>query len=102
MASCNLMLHLLAVAEIDVRLSSSWHVCSAHTSNAICPAHSCDLVGTSFTAGNRELVGRYFKRDVFLSLRVTWGFIAKTFAKDPKACRELFFDKALPEADLLR
>lgn len=53
-------------------------------------------------AGNRELVGRFFRRDLLLSLRVTWGFIAKTFAKDAKACRELFFDKDLPESDLLR
>jgi len=51
-------------------------------------------------SGNKNMVGRFFMKDVILSLKVTWGFIAKTFVKDPEACRELFFSKDLPEADL--
>lgn len=45
---------------------------------------------------------RFLKKDFFLSMRITLAFVAKTFAKDAAACRELFFSKDLPQEQLLR
>ncbi|KAG1658520.1 hypothetical protein FOA52_009863 [Chlamydomonas sp. UWO 241] len=53
-------------------------------------------------SGNKKLVGRYFMRDPLLSLRVTYGFIAKTFVNNLDACRELFFSESLPENEMRR
>ncbi|GAX83394.1 hypothetical protein CEUSTIGMA_g10819.t1 [Chlamydomonas eustigma] len=65
------------------------------------------LAGAAFLSsvppsGNKNLVWRFLRKDLLLSLRVTYGFIAKTFTKDANACRELFFSRDLPETDLLR
>ncbi|KAL6747522.1 esterase-like protein [Haematococcus lacustris] len=65
------------------------------------------LAGTAFLAcvppsGNKSMVLRFLLRDPILSLKVTWGFVARSFIKDVKACRELFFSPDLPDADLAR
>eukprot|EP00199_Chlamydomonas_sp_CCMP681_P001695 CAMPEP_0119109338 /NCGR_PEP_ID=MMETSP1180-20130426/17853_1 /TAXON_ID=3052 ORGANISM="Chlamydomonas cf sp, Strain CCMP681" /NCGR_SAMPLE_ID=MMETSP1180 /ASSEMBLY_ACC=CAM_ASM_000741 /LENGTH=378 /DNA_ID=CAMNT_0007095081 /DNA_START=30 /DNA_END=1167 /DNA_ORIENTATION=- len=65
------------------------------------------LAGTAFLAcvppsGNGSIVGRYLRKDLLLALRVTWGFVAKSFIQDLSSCRELFFSDDLPEADLRR
>ncbi|KAI8467828.1 MAG: esterase-like protein [Monoraphidium minutum] len=53
-------------------------------------------------SGNKELVGRFLKKDFLLSMRITWAFVAKSFATSLPACREAFFSPELPEADLRR
>ncbi|KIZ05772.1 hypothetical protein MNEG_2183 [Monoraphidium neglectum] len=65
------------------------------------------LAGAAFLcsvppSGNKELVGRFMKRDLMLSMRITWAFVAKSFATSLDACREAFFSPELPEADLKR
>jgi hypothetical protein len=53
-------------------------------------------------SGNKQLVGRFMKRDFLLSMRITWAFVGKSFATNLAACREAFFSPELPEADLKR
>jgi hypothetical protein len=38
----------------------------------------------------------------FQAMRVTYAFISKAFEKDAQLCRDTFFSKALPEADVQR
>lgn len=65
------------------------------------------LAGAAFfccvpPSGNKELVVRFLKRDPIESLKITWGFVAKTFVGDINAARDLFFSKDIPEDRLKR
>lgn len=53
-------------------------------------------------SGNKAIVGRFMRRDFLLSMRMTYAFVARSFAKSLGACREVFFSPELPEADLRR
>ena len=53
-------------------------------------------------AGNKELVKRITLAAPLLSLRITWAFVSKAYARSPAAARELFFSADLPPADLDR
>ncbi|EFJ47672.1 hypothetical protein VOLCADRAFT_117779 [Volvox carteri f. nagariensis] len=53
-------------------------------------------------SGNKQMVMRFLRRDPIMSLKLTWGFIARTFASSRTACRELFFSSDLPEDKLDR
>ncbi|GBF98148.1 phosphoserine aminotransferase [Raphidocelis subcapitata] len=53
-------------------------------------------------SGNKAMVGRFLRRDFFLSMRITWAFVGRSFATSLAACREAFFSPELPEADLKR
>lgn len=66
------------------------------------PLAGCAFLCSVPPSGNKELVGRFLKRDFWLSMRITWAFVGKSFATDLGACREAFFSDALPEADLKR
>ncbi|GFR41648.1 hypothetical protein Agub_g2385 [Astrephomene gubernaculifera] len=46
--------------------------------------------------GNKKLVLRFMQRDFLYSMRLTWGFMARTFGKSRESCREFFFSKDLP------
>ena len=52
-------------------------------------------------SGNKDIITRITKKSIWNSFKITWGFITKSFLKDPKACRELFFSESLPEETLL-
>lgn len=52
-------------------------------------------------SGNKDIIARITKNSIWNSFKITWGFITKSFLKDPKACRELFFSESLPEDVLL-
>ena len=52
-------------------------------------------------SGNKDIIARITKNSIWNSFKITWGFITKSFLKDPKACRELFFSSSLPEDTLL-
>ena len=51
-------------------------------------------------SGNQDIIMRITKKSFMKSMRITWGFITKSFAKSPEACRELFFSNDLPESTL--
>lgn len=51
-------------------------------------------------SGNKNMVGRFLLKDLILSIKVTYGFISKSFTTDLTACRELFFSQDLPEEDV--
>jgi len=53
-------------------------------------------------SGNGKLVSRIFKAAPIRSLRITWGFITKSYLRSVAAARFLFFSKDLPEADMER
>lgn len=53
-------------------------------------------------AGNRELVKRITRAAPLKSLKITWAFITKAYARSPSAARELFFSDDLPPAELDR
>ena len=46
--------------------------------------------------------GRMLRATPFQAMRVTYAFISKAFEKDAQLCRDTFFSKALPEADVQR
>jgi hypothetical protein len=48
------------------------------------------------------MVGRFMRRDFLLSMRITYAFVARSFATSLDACREAFFSPQLPDADLRR
>lgn len=52
-------------------------------------------------SGNKDIITRITKKSILNSFKITWGFITKSFLKNPKACRELFFSSSLPEDTLL-
>jgi pimeloyl-ACP methyl ester carboxylesterase len=51
-------------------------------------------------SGNQDIIVRITKKSFMKSMRITWGFITKSFAKSPEACRELFFSNDLPKSTL--
>ncbi|GLC42348.1 hypothetical protein PLESTM_001323600 [Pleodorina starrii] len=53
-------------------------------------------------SGNKQMVVRFLMRDPIMSLKLTWGFVARSFASSREACRELFFSKDLPSDKLDR
>ncbi|GMH54445.1 hypothetical protein TrRE_jg10898 [Triparma retinervis] len=53
-------------------------------------------------SGNAPMTLRYLKRDLPLSLLITWGLAFKKVAKDPDVCRTLFFDGSMGEGELER
>lgn len=59
------------------------------------------LVAAVPPAGNKEIITRITKKSLLKSMRITWGFISKSFRKDADACRELFFSEDLAEDRLL-
>lgn len=53
-------------------------------------------------SGSGELVKRMFKSSPLRSLRITWGFITKSYLRSASATRFLFFSDKLPEDELHR
>ncbi|KAK9867141.1 hypothetical protein WJX84_004221 [Apatococcus fuscideae] len=53
-------------------------------------------------SGNTGTAGRIMKNTPLLGVRLTWGFITKSFLRSKSACREMFFSNDLPEADIDR
>lgn len=53
-------------------------------------------------SGNKDIVVRITKKSLITSFKITWAFVAKSFAKSLDACRETFFSADIPEADLRR
>lgn len=51
--------------------------------------------------GNKDIIARITKKSLLQSMKITWGFISKSFRKDTAACRELFFSEDLAEDRLL-
>ncbi|KXZ41444.1 hypothetical protein GPECTOR_464g376 [Gonium pectorale] len=52
--------------------------------------------------GNKQLVMRFLMRDPIFSFKLTWGFVARSFARSKEAARELFFSKDIPDDRLDR
>ena len=48
------------------------------------------------------MIVRFIKKDLWASLKITYGFVFKSFQKSIDACRELFFSDDLPRQDLER
>ncbi|KAG2444041.1 hypothetical protein HYH02_009239 [Chlamydomonas schloesseri] len=53
-------------------------------------------------SGNKQMVTRFLFKDPILSLKLTWGFVARSFATSLTACRELFFSADIPVDKLER
>jgi len=66
------------------------------------PRRGLALLGSAPPTGNAQMILRFLKRDVVESVLITYWFIARTWAKDPKVCRRMFFSEDLPEEDLMR
>ena len=64
--------------------------------------HAASLKVSSFVAGNRDLIKRITRAAPLKSLRITWAFISKAYARSSSAARELFFSDDLPLEDLDR
>lgn len=52
-------------------------------------------------SGNKDIIARITKKSIWNSVKITWGFITKSFLKNAEACRELFFSSSLPEEKLI-
>ncbi|KAG2426658.1 hypothetical protein HXX76_012969 [Chlamydomonas incerta] len=71
------------------------------------PGSFAPLSGAGFLcsvpqSGNKQMVTRFLFRDPILSLKLTWGFVARSFATSLTACRELFFSADIPADKLER
>lgn len=53
-------------------------------------------------SGNKDIVGRITKKSPMTSLKITWAFVSKSFARNLGACRETFFSPDIPESDLVK
>ncbi|KAF5840806.1 esterase-like protein [Dunaliella salina] len=65
------------------------------------------VAGTGFVccvppSGNKDMVFRFIKKDLWASIKITYGFVFKSFQKSLDAARELFFSDDLPQEDLER
>eukprot|EP00983_Pelagomonas_calceolata_P072924 1151932-Pelagomonas_calceolata.AAC.3 len=52
--------------------------------------------------GNKDMVFRFIKKDLWASIKITYGFVFKSFQKSLDAARELFFSEDLPKEELER
>ncbi|PNW83982.1 hypothetical protein CHLRE_04g213100v5 [Chlamydomonas reinhardtii] len=71
------------------------------TAASTAPGSFAPLSGAGFLcsvpqSGNKQMVTRFLFRDPILSLKLTWGFVARSFATSLTACRELFFSADIP------
>lgn len=55
-------------------------------------------LGSVPPSGNKAMVGRFLKRDPWLSAKLTYAFITASFARDAKTCRACFLSKDAPDA----
>jgi alpha-beta hydrolase superfamily lysophospholipase len=55
-------------------------------------------LGSVPPSGNKAMVGRFLKRDPWASAKLTYAFIAASFAKDAKTCRECFLSAEAPDS----
>eukprot|EP01023_Acetabularia_acetabulum_P018025 TRINITY_DN19101_c0_g1_i1.p1 TRINITY_DN19101_c0_g1~~TRINITY_DN19101_c0_g1_i1.p1 ORF type:complete len:329 (-),score=39.91 TRINITY_DN19101_c0_g1_i1:364-1350(-) len=53
-------------------------------------------------SGNAEMIQRFLKKDFWLSVKITWAFIRKTYAKNKEDCKFTFFSGDLDDALLQR
>ena len=53
-------------------------------------------------SGNKDIVVRITKKSLVNSWKITWAFVARSFAKNLDACRETFFSPDIPLGDLKR
>jgi len=65
------------------------------------------VAGTGFVccvppSGNKDMVFRFIKKDLWASIKITYGFVFKSFQKSLDAARELFFSEDLPKEELER
>jgi hypothetical protein len=87
------------------------YLCSNVKGCSLRSESSADLIQTLITpirlatnkcSGNRDMIVRFIKKDLWASLKITYGFVFKSFQKSIDACRELFFSDDLPRQDLER
>lgn len=62
------------------------------------PLSGLAFLGSVPPSGNKDMVGRFLKRDAWASAKLTYAFVAASFAKDAKACRECFLSADAPDA----
>eukprot|EP01024_Parvocaulis_polyphysoides_P045297 TRINITY_DN42325_c0_g1_i2.p1 TRINITY_DN42325_c0_g1~~TRINITY_DN42325_c0_g1_i2.p1 ORF type:complete len:358 (-),score=44.81 TRINITY_DN42325_c0_g1_i2:205-1278(-) len=53
-------------------------------------------------SGNSEMVKRYMRRDLWLSFKVTWAFIRKSYASSLEECKYVFFSDDIADDKLKR
>eukprot|EP00878_Enallax_costatus_P004991 GHUV01005250.1.p1 GENE.GHUV01005250.1~~GHUV01005250.1.p1 ORF type:complete len:303 (+),score=88.88 GHUV01005250.1:117-1025(+) len=82
---------------------------NGHTSSSPAPAFGSypRLAGAAFLAsvppsGNQALIMRWLKRDLWLSWKITWAFVGKSFANSVEEAKYTFFSDDLPQADAVR
>ncbi|PNH09319.1 hypothetical protein TSOC_004065 [Tetrabaena socialis] len=80
---------------------------SAPTARAAAAGSFPPLSGAAFLcsvppSGNKQMITRFLFRDPIASAKLTWGFIARSFATSTQACRELFFSPDIPADKLQR
>jgi pimeloyl-ACP methyl ester carboxylesterase len=55
-------------------------------------------LGSVPPSGNKAMVGRFLRRDPWLSARLTYAFITASFARDARTCRACFLAEDAPDA----
>jgi len=53
-------------------------------------------------SGNKDMIFRFIKKDLWASIKITYGFVFKSFMNSLDATRELFFSNDLPKEELER
>lgn len=53
-------------------------------------------------SGNKEIIARITKKSILTSLRITWAFITKAFARNEDSCKELFFSDDIPRKEFAK
>jgi alpha-beta hydrolase superfamily lysophospholipase len=71
---------------------------ASSASSAPVPISGAAYLGSVPPSGNKAMVGRFLKRDPWASAKLTYAFIAASFAKDAKTCRECFLSAQAPDS----
>ncbi|KAL0053142.1 hypothetical protein WJX82_001508 [Trebouxia sp. C0006] len=60
------------------------------------------LLASAPPAGNGSLVGRTMRKRPLFSIRLTWGFITRSYSRSQSLFKEMFMSHDIPEQDLQR
>ena len=53
-------------------------------------------------SGNAAMTKRLIERNLCAALKIVWGLVLKAVTFHAPTCRDLFFDKSVPEQDITR
>lgn len=66
------------------------------------PVAGCAFLCSVPPSGNKDIVTRIASKSIPKALKITWAFVAKSFARSVESCKETFFSDDIPDEELTR